>query len=938
MGRPMQEYSTILIADDEQGIREMFSSFLAGPDYRLLFADNGKDAVKTALSDAPDIVLLDIMMPGMDGFEVCRRLRDDPRTKEIPILIVTALDDHRSRLNGIEAGADDFISKPFDFEELTARIRSITRLNRYRTLLSERIKFERLFDLSPDGIVIVDSERNILLANPALLRMIDARDDFGPIGGPISALVAPDQAATFDTLLSSISGNPIPPRIETVFIRRDGTRFPVEISAGDVRHDDRPALYLIVRDITERKRIEENLGRSEQRYRDLIEKIQDLVYVTDGRGVVLFLNDAMERSFGYAKEEIVGRTFMDFVAPEDRSQAESLFKKQLRGNNIGPFELTFVNKEGSRVTLEMHERLVWRNRKIVEVHGIGRDITERRRIQQQLRKSEERFSNLFATSRDVIFICDDRDRFVDVNPAGQSLLNYSREEVLSLFFADICEDRSDLDRLKAAMAENGSVKDFDLRVRGKDRSGIDCLVSATRTSDPAENGGGFQGIVKDITEKKRFVDLTLDGIKDGVFTVDRQWKIGYVNSGAEEILRISRQESIGKNLLDVFRPDGDEDEDTLTRIMESNEQVIEKKIVVVGTRGAKIPVSLSGAALSDTNGVVTGAVMIFRDLSAIEALKKEIESSYTFEDIISKNHHIREIFSILPDISESGSTVLIEGPSGTGKELFARAIHNLSPRRGGPFIAVNCSAIPETLLESELFGYVKGAFTNALGDKPGRFTLAEGGTLFLDEIGDLPKSLQVKLLRVLEEREYEPLGAVASIRTDARIIASTNRSIAQEIAAGSFREDLFYRLNVMKISLPQLRERREDIPLLIDHFLRKYAGSMGKNITSVSEEVLMFLMGYDFPGNVRELENIIEHACVLCRRDVIGLEHLPKELTKGLPATGPTLALKDRVMDSERELIRAILAQHNGDRAKAARALNIGRTSLWRKMKKYRLL
>ena len=220
--------------------------------------------------------------------------------------------------------------------------------------------------------------------------------------------------------------------------------------------------------------------------------------------------------------------------------------------------------------------------------------------------------------------------------------------------------------------------------------------------------------------------------------------------------------------------------------------------------------------------MITGAVMIFRDLSAIEALKKEIESSYTFEDIISKNHRIQEIFSILPDISESGSTVLIEGPSGTGKELFARAIHNLSPRRNGPFIAINCSAIPETLLESELFGYVKGAFTNALTDKPGRFALAEGGTLFLDEIGDLPKSLQVKLLRVLEEREYEPLGAVASVKTDARIIASTNRSIAQEIAAGAFREDLFYRLNVLKISLPRLKERREDIPLLIDHFLRKF--------------------------------------------------------------------------------------------------------------------
>jgi PAS domain S-box-containing protein len=934
----MQEFSTILIADDEQGIHELFSSFLTGPEYRLLFADNGKDAVEAAFTHAPDLVLLDVMMPEMDGFEACRRLRSDPRTKEIPILIVTALYDHPSRLKGIEVGADDFISKPFDFEELSARIRSITRLNRYRILLSERMKFERLFDLSPDGIVIVDSDRNIMLANPAMLRMIDARDEFGPIGGPVSALIAPDEVASFRAVLSAVPGKPIQSRIETVFVRSDGARFPVEISVGDLLYEGDQALYLIVRDITERKRFEEHLSRSEQRYRDLIEKIQDLVYVTDGRGTVLFLNDAMERSFGYTKEEIIGRTFMDFIAPEDRQSAEELFKRQLADKEVGAFELSFISKDGRRITMELHERLTWEDHTVIEVHGIGRDITERKRIQEELRKSEERFSNLFETSRDVIFICDGRGRFIDINPAGQALLNYSREEILSLYFADICADRRDPDRLNAAMDESGFAKDFDLSVRGKDRTTIDCLITVTRTSDPAENGGGFQGIIKDVTEKKRFVDLTLDGIKEGVFTVDKEWNIRYVNSGAEEIMRITREDSIGKSFFDVFTLDRDEDEKALTRIIESNEHIIGKKIILAGARGARIPAAISGAALSDRNGVITGAVMIFRDLSAIEALKKEIESSYNFEDIISKNHRIREIFSILPDISESGSTVLIEGPSGTGKELFARAIHNLSPRRTGPFIAINCSAIPETLLESELFGYVKGAFTNALTDKPGRFALAEGGTLFLDEIGDLPKSLQVKLLRVLEEREYEPLGAVASVKTDARIIASTNRSIAQEIAAGAFREDLFYRLNVLKIRLPRLKERREDIPLLIDHFLRKFAGSMGKDISSVSEEVLAFLMGYDFPGNVRELENIIEHACVLCRHDVISMEHLPKELTDGLRTPEPITALKDRVMDSEKELIRAILAQHNGDRAKAAHALNIGRTSLWRKMKKYRLL
>lgn len=933
----MQGSSTILIADDDRGVRDMFSALLIGPGYRLLFADNGSDAVEAAFAHTPDLVLLDVMMPQINGFEVCRRLRSDPRTKELPILMVTALNDHRSRLDGIEAGADDFISKPFDLEELEARIKSIIRLNRYRKLVSERTKFERLFDLSPDGIIIVDSKWNIVLTNPALSQMIGAGDSGDWIGRPLTSLAAPDYKKSLRDILDSAPAESSRPLVETVFVRRDGSRFPVEMSAGGVRYEGEPALYLIVRDVTERKRFEEFLRDSEKRYRDLIENIEDLVYVTDGRGVVLFLNDAMERSFGYTKKEIVGKRFIEFIAPEDHALAESLFKEQLMRKDIGTFELSFVNKIGQRITLELHERLIWDGPTVVEVHGIGRDITERRRIQQELHKSEEKFSNLFKTSKDVIFICDDEGRFIDANPAGEYLLKYSREELLTLNFRDVCADRRDSDRLDEVMAESGFVKDLELTLRGKDRTTMDCLITATQTNDPGGDGAGFQGIIRDITERKRFVDLTLDGIHDGVFTVDSQLKITYVNSAAEEILGITREKSIGKNCCDIVHSDICNDDCVLKKIMESNEEIIQKRASLTGARGGKFPVSLSAAVLRDREGVITGGVVIFRDLSAIEALKKEIESSYTYEDIISKNHRIREIFSILPYISESGSTVLIEGRSGTGKELIARAIHNLSPRKNGPFIAVNCSAIPETLLESELFGYVKGAFTNALADKPGRFALAEGGTLFLDEIVELSKPLQVKLLRVLEEREYEPLGAVASVKTDARIIASSNRAITQEVTAGAFREDLFYRLNVLKISLPQLKERREDIPLLIDHFLKKFAGTMGKDISAVSEEVLEFLMSYDFPGNVRELENIIEHASVLCRRDVVTMEHLPKELTGGAYTPQPTTALKNHIMDSEKDLIKIILARHNGDRAEAAHALNIGRTSLWRKMKKYHL-
>ncbi len=460
-GESMRRSSTILVVDDEQNIRDLFSSLLAGPDYLLLFAANGADALESAYRHIPDLVLLDIMMPGMDGFEVCRRLRRDPRTKELPIIIVTALNDRQSRLLGIQAGADDFISKPFDLEELDARIRSITRLNRYRTLLSERTKFERLLDLSPDGIIIVDSKQNVILANPAMHRMIGAENEEGLVGLPFASLLAPDQDMSYGDLLKGAAGSS--QRLtETAFVRRDGSPVPVELSAGSVLHEEQGTLYLIARDITERKRFQENLRESERKHRELIENIEDIVYVTDGRGFVLLLNDALERSFGYAKEQIIGRRFTEFIVPEDLPLAESLFKKQLAGEDVGTFELSFINRNRSRITLELREKLIWEGDKVVEAHGIGRDVTERKRIQEELRKSEERFGNLFKTSKEVIFICNGEGRFIDINPAGEYLLDYSRDELLALKLENTCDDPGDVRRFHEIMAKDGFVKDFEL--------------------------------------------------------------------------------------------------------------------------------------------------------------------------------------------------------------------------------------------------------------------------------------------------------------------------------------------------------------------------------------------------------------------------------------------------------------------------------------------
>ncbi|MFA5074164.1 MAG: sigma 54-interacting transcriptional regulator [Nitrospirota bacterium] len=433
--------------------------------------------------------------------------------------------------------------------------------------------------------------------------------------------------------------------------------------------------------------------------------------------------------------------------------------------------------------------------------------------------------------------------------------------------------------------------------------------------------------------------IILDSIADGVFTVDEKWNITSFNRAAEHITGIPSSQAIGQKCFDILHADICQSACVLRKTLTTGKEIIEQAVNILNREGKIIPVSISTAVLKNEKGRMIGGVETFRDLSALETLKKEISRSYSFEDIIGKHHEIRSIFGILPDIAESDSTVLIQGESGTGKELFARAIHTLSRRKTGPFVAVNCGALPEQLLESELFGYKRGAFTDAKRDKPGRFALAHRGTLFLDEVGDLPFSLQAKLLRVLQEKEYEPLGATASVKTDVRIIAATNHNLSQMVDQKTFRADLFYRLNIIKLALPPLRNRKEDIPLLVDHLIHKLSASKGRKITRVSDDVIRFFMTHDFPGNIRELENLLEHACVMCRGNEIMAEHLPKEFLDSVTCIDqhPSCSIRGRFEESEAQVIQEALQRNCGHRGITARELGINPSTLWRKIRKYKI-
>jgi PAS domain S-box-containing protein len=565
------------------------------------------------------------------------------------------------------------------------------------------------------------------------------------------------------------------------------------------------------------------------------------------------------------------------------------------------------------------------------------EIAERARAEVALSESERKWRNLFETSADAIIIASTDGSSVELNRAGLELFGFHEDDLSELSSGAVFHDPGDWSLFKKGVDREGSVKDYEVVLERKNGTTLDCLITAGAIRNGSGTMIGYQGIIKDFTARKRFVETTLNSVADGVFIIDATGRITYFNAAAEKILGVSRKAALKRPYPEIVYG-ARKETSPLIRSCSSGLELQDKEDDFIAHDGTRIPVSVSVSNLSDTSGKGVGSVIAFRDVSALIELKKEIDEKYTFFDIISKNRKIREIFDVLPAIAESDSTVLIEGKSGTGKELFARAIHNFSPRKNGPFVAVNCGAIPDTLLESELFGYVKGAFTDAVRDKPGKFAAAQGGTILLDEIGELAKPLQVKLVRILEQRRYEPLGSIESRDLNVRVITSTNRDLGMEVGIGNFREDLFYRINVIRITLPELRERRDDIPLLISHFLKKISIRMGKPVPTVAGNVMDILMNYDYPGNVRELENIVERMLVVSSAGIIDRQHLPRELVQGDEEDDDYVSFKDEIEGSEKKMIQEVLIRYKGNRNLAARALNVNRTTLWRKMQKYGLL
>ena len=531
---------------------------------------------------------------------------------------------------------------------------------------------------------------------------------------------------------------------------------------------------------------------------------------------------------------------------------------------------------------------------------------------------------------------------------------YRLEEIVGKYCREVVQESiCDAGCPFTEVLETGNAADrFDVEVRGRDGEAMSACINFTPLRDASGGVIGVVEVIRDITKLKELKDTLkmtdsmyrrerikirtiLDNIPSGVYTVDQDMTLLSFNRSLERITGYRSEEVLGKKCMEVFRSDFCEAGCPLKRSMRTGETLRGVELNLRARDGSVVPIASSTAVLKDEEGRPIGGICSFRDLREVHAVPASQGQVRDFLGMVSKNHRMHEIFDLIEIVAESDANVLIEGESGTGKELVARAIHRLSGRREKPFLGVNCASLNENLMESELFGHVRGAFTGAVKDRVGRFEMAEGGTLFLDEVSEIGPHLQAKLLRVVQEREYQRVGETRARKADVRILSATNRQLKDLLASGSFRDDLYYRLNVVSIIPPPLRERKEDIPVLVDHFLDRSREHHGGLRRSFSPLAMRVLLEYSWPGNVRELENAVERARICSRGEVIEESALPAEIRRrGRTTHGGARTAGEAPGEPEEGKIREALARSRGNRREAAAQLGISRVTLWRRMKR----
>jgi PAS domain S-box-containing protein len=644
--------------------------------------------------------------------------------------------------------------------------------------------------------------------------------------------------------------------------------------------------------------------------------------------------------------ELIGKSLWEVIHPEDARLVE-LEIREARSSGVSERPIVRVFKsDGTLLWVHLGGcETTYQGEKAYQGYLI--DITPFKKAQRYLKYHLENSQSIIEQVEDGISEVDLKGNGTFGNRANRRMLGIDGEDVEALGR----NYRSYMDEETAKKVSRAFNEVYRTGKTGKNivydiigRDGVRRTVEATVSLIRDEEGNitGFRAVNRDITERQKAekelaehraqLEAIFRSVKDAIITMDSNQHVILANQEIENCCGVAVGNIKGKTFPESLDGCSLACGDVIRQTLENNETVKEYRIECGRFERRQQLVSLTCSPLMDQEGKSAGALLVIRDMTLLRDLERELRERHSFQSLIGKSKKMQDIYTLLEDLSSLDTTVLITGESGTGKELVARALHYSGQRAFNPFVTVNCSALTESLLESELFGHVRGAFTGAIHDKVGRFQAADGGTILLDEIGDISPLIQLKLLRVLQEKVFERVGESSPQKVDVRIIASTNKDLKEKVRKGEFREDLYYRLKVVEIHLPPLRERLDDLPLLVKHFCHLFSERFKKEIDGVSNDVLKTFMSYAWPGNVRELEHIIEHAFVLCRGRVIALEHLPSELRE---CVSPRWR-QDRQSDIRRgrvspEDVKRALREAEGNKAKAARMLGISRPTLYRK-------
>jgi PAS domain S-box-containing protein len=770
-------------------------------------------------------------------------------------------------------------------------------------------------------------------------------------------------------------------------------------------------------ELAARKKTEEALRESENMYKTLMKTSPDAVNIIDLNGHNIEASQRMVELFGYDNEhELLGKYMLEGIPQEDHEKAKMLIQAVLKEGFIRNIELTFMKKDGKCFIGETNAALIKDiSGKPKAIIGTISDITERKKVEGELRKhrehlkelveqrttelartneqlkhelaerksteealreSEEMYKTLFMTSPDAAGVCGLDGTYIEASERVVKLLGLkSTKEFIGRKFYDIFaqKDREKASKMFHEVLEKGFIKDIEIKLIKKNGTPFIAEANAALVKDAYGKPKAIIGIVRDITERKKAEEALRESeelyrklVKTSPDIVAVSDLEGIITDVSEQTIKLfgykSADELIGQNGFNLIAPESRQKVIKDSRGVLKGKFTINREYIAVRKDGSRFIIETSGAIVKDAHGMPKAFISTSRDITErkrmeeelkkyrehleqlveertreltnakkeVKILRKQIQQSKKYPEIIGNSPKILHIIDLVQQVARTNSTVLICGETGSGKDLIAKAIHYNSPRKEAPFLAINCAALPEQLIESELFGYVKGAFTGATQDKKGLFEEADKGTIFLNEIGEMPHKVQAKLLQVLENQEIRPLGQSTCIRVNVRIIAASNMDLEEAMRIRTFREDLFYRLNVLSIKIPPLRERKEDIPILAKHFLDKYCLPMNRQINDISPEAMDLLCSYSYPGNVRELENILQHCIVISKGSTIFSQDLPENLRKSKSIPAP-----ESLADIEKRTIITTIQKCDGKLNCVAKKLGIHRSTLWRKMKRF---